>query len=139
MKPRRSGDGSYPLDSALDEALTSYEVSFSLMHQPLKVPVVPLRAPTSGDGRNSQARAVAGAVQPAPKARVAARARLRGSPFPSSSGTRAVWRRYQAAKLCALILTSTETSANASLTHALASMCALSASEATPLKITGSD
>ena len=38
VKPRRSGDGSYPLDSALDEALTSYEVSFSLMHQPLKGP-----------------------------------------------------------------------------------------------------
>ena len=45
VKPRRSVEGSYPLDSALDEALTSYEVSFSLMHQPLKGTSGPLARP----------------------------------------------------------------------------------------------
>ena len=59
VKPRRSGDGSYPLDSALDEALTSYEVSFSLMHQPLKGPNKRGREeqPSKGRGRGRAASA----------------------------------------------------------------------------------
>ena len=36
VKPRKAADGTYPLDKALEEALMSYEVSFCLMHQPLK-------------------------------------------------------------------------------------------------------
>ena len=36
IKPKQNPDGSRPLDSALHDALESYEVSFALMHQPSK-------------------------------------------------------------------------------------------------------
>ena len=122
---------------SLDDALTSYEVSFSLMHQPLKGPSGPPARPNKR-GREEQPSKSRGRGR-APRAKVAARARRHGFPFPSSSGTRAVWPHCQAVKLCALISTSTGTNASASPTPALESMCAPSALETAPLRITGSD
>ncbi|CAE7461593.1 unnamed protein product [Symbiodinium pilosum] len=53
VKPQKAGDGSYPLDKALGEALTSYEVSFCLMHLPLKGPSAPPARPNKR-GRDEQ-------------------------------------------------------------------------------------
>ena len=53
VKPRRGVDGSYPLDKALGEALTSYEVSFCLMHVPLKGSGAPPARPNKR-GREDQ-------------------------------------------------------------------------------------
>ena len=45
VKPKQNPDGSRPLDSALHDALESYEVSFSLMHLPSKGASAPSRRP----------------------------------------------------------------------------------------------
>ena len=137
LKPRKAGDGSYPLDKALGEALTSYEVSFCLMHLPLKGSNAPPSRPNKIQRR-------------------AARQELRPWPCVQQQG------RGPEQEFAALGVHSTFTrdrggvaslpsgeavcfdfnihgSASASLTPALASTCVPSALAIAPLRITRSD